>query len=297
MKRIFLLALVTMCISACSAREFETSPSEVQDVYLTEASQAKESSSQEGISAGVGDLDQAKLVVEYSVDGESKDYDQVKDSLFKMIEAYQGYTTNVSESQLATRNFYASIKIPKARADEFVGKLSETEGLLIRSSTKSSSDVTPSYRDNELRIKSLEAKLDKLYKLQESQETVEDVLKVEIEIDNTLFELESYKASLKNLDMQIEYSLISFSMVEIGIGGETSLGPDFIDRVGDALSRSWERFVRTMQDLVVFFIYAFPFLIVLALIGLGVFFLLKKSSYKFKSGISRKKDDKSKNVD
>lgn len=294
MKRIFLLALLTIFTSACSAREVETSPAEVQDVYLTEA---KEATSQGSESLGLGDLDQAKLVVEYSVDGESKDYDQVKDSLFNMIDAYQGYTTNVSESQLATRNFYASIKIPKARADEFVAKLSETEGLLVKSSTKSSSDVTPAYRDNELRIKSLEAKLDKLYKLQEGQESVEDVLKVEIEIDNTLFELESYKASLKNLDMQVEYSLISFSLVEVGLSGESSLGPDFIDRVGDAFTRSWDTFIRVMGDFVVFLIYAFPFILVFGLIGLGLVLLLKKSGYKFRSGIAKKKDDGRKNME
>ncbi len=123
----------------------------------------------------------------------------------ELAEEAGGYLQSMSQSQI-------TVRVPAKAFEEVLGKL-EAMGQVLDKSIQAN-DVTDEYVDLALRLKNAEALRDRLLAILEKATTVEDMLKVETELNRVREEVERLKGRLADLDRRIAYSTIEIAFVE-----------------------------------------------------------------------------------
>ena len=130
---------------------------------------------------------------------------------------------------------------------------------------RSVEDVTDQVADVESRIESSEAALETLRGYLEAAEDVDDLLRVEGEIQRRQEDLEAFQARLKTLENQTSYSTVHLNLVPPA----TYIEEPSQDSVGflGGLERGWLALVGLGQGLAVIVGWLLPFAVVAAVIG------------------------------
>ncbi|PDP84438.1 hypothetical protein CQJ94_27580 [Glycomyces fuscus] len=158
-----------------------------------------------------------------------------------------------------------TLRIP---TDGYEGALEELSELGDRSSLdRSVQDVTEEVADVESRIESSEAALETLRGYLEEAEDVDDLLRVEGEIQSRQAELEAFQARLDALRNQTTYSTVHLTLAP----PETYLEEPSDDSIGflGGLERGWRALVTFGQGVAVVVGWLLPFLVVAAVLGAG----------------------------
>lgn len=106
-----------------------------------------------------------------------------------------------------------TVKVP---AEKFAGSFQTIIGMgtLINQSSNSN-DITNQYRDIEARLTNLKVQEKNLQEIMAKATTVEDTLKVEVELNRVRTEIDIMTGNLKNWDQLVEYSTIYVNMTEV----------------------------------------------------------------------------------
>ncbi|WP_150240833.1 DUF4349 domain-containing protein [Nocardiopsis quinghaiensis] len=158
-----------------------------------------------------------------------------------------------------------TLRVP---GEEYEGALDGLAELGDRSSLERSvQDVTEEVADVESRIESSEAALDTLRGYLEEAEDVDDLLRVENEIQTRQSELEAFQARLETLRDQTAYSTVNLTLHP----PETYLEEPTEESIGflGGLERGWRALVAFGQDVAVVVGWLLPFLVVAAVLGAG----------------------------
>lgn len=107
------------------------------------------------------------------------------------------------------------IRVPASALDPTIA-LSAALGRVI-SRTVSESDVTTSYIDTQARLKTRLALRDRLAKLLETAESVEDILNIERELARVQGEIDGMQGQLDYLDRQVDESTLDLTLQTPGI--------------------------------------------------------------------------------
>lgn len=239
-------------------------PAEIQEMHEEEI--ARDS---ENMNTPMG----RKIISSYTVDMETKEYDESIKSLNNLISSYGGFMTQTNEGNYNNRYITMTVSIPSNKAAEFIDKVGEIENLIINEKSLNSEDVTDRYTDTELRLKTLREKLERLNALQAEQPELEELLKLENEITNTILEIERIEGSLRSMDSKIDYTTIDLSIREISSVVSTYTRPPFGDRLSTAFVESIDNFVYGLQELIIGIVYAAPSLVLLAIFIAIVYFV------------------------
>jgi hypothetical protein len=171
----------------------------------------------------------------------------------------------VSTPQGAFPEGSLTLRIP---TDGYEDALEELSGLGDRSSLdRSVQDVTEEVADVESRVESSEAALETLRGYLEEAEDVDDLLRVEGEIQSRQAELEAFQARLDSLRNQTAYSTVHLTLAP----PETYLEAPSDDSIGflGGLERGWRALVTFGQGVAVVVGWLLPFLAVAAVLGAG----------------------------
>lgn len=304
MKRLLLLVSALFFVG-CSSEGVETNNSlspaeykmeidEVQPDYMEEEVQDTDVSS-----GNIREGENTKFIESFEINSETKNYDKAVNDINALIEKYDGYVTNVSEGGVIPRYIYMEVKIPKSQTDAFLNDLQVSEELVVYNKVKSSTDITDVYRDNELRLKNLEKKLERLYELQANQDNIKDLLEVEVEIDETTFEIENIKNQQSNYDTLTSYSQISVNLNEVATDNKapSKVEISFIERLKDAFERSGKNFIEGVKNLIILLVLnIIPIIIILIIIFAIYKFVKKRKAETNPLGI-KYKDEEKKNED
>lgn len=277
MKKLILLLGLSFGLIACSAQKTKSVDTAVETMAMDESAKEEvsyDTTTEEGYQAPITEK---KIIKNYNIGGQTKDYDLAKKTIEDLVGEFKGYIASSNESLHQNRFFNIEAKIPQERSDEFIGRLDQIEVLNINSKNSFTDDVTDTYRDTELRIDSLEKRLDKLYQIQKEDMDMESRLALEKQIGDTIFEIEEYKKNKMNLDKEIDYASISISIDEVGVSSNNELEADFSSRVREAFNSSFDNFIRAIKDLIVFVIFALPFIVIIAILALVIILIVKKS--------------------
>lgn len=130
---------------------------------------------------------------------------------------------------------------------------------------RSVEDVTDQVADVESRIESSETALETLRGYLEEAEDVDDLLRVEGEIQRRQEDLEAFQARLKTLENQTAYSTVHLTLVPPA----TYIEEPSQDSVGflGGLERGWRALVGLGQGLAVIVGWLLPFAVVAAVVG------------------------------
>lgn len=202
---------------------------------------------------------------------ESRDFDGSVATIRSGVAAIGGYFESSSvEGGASGSARYSSmtIRVPDSRYDDFLAQLRGME--TVTSETTQDSDVTEQYVDTEIRIDVLRQNLERLQDLQEKSEDVETIIRLQEEMSDILYNIESLTSDLRHLDARIDYATVTLYLREL-LPDEITTGEQSLwDNVASAFIRSTNGVISLLRGAVVVASALLPVLILLA-IGLGIF--------------------------
>lgn len=190
-----------------------------------------------------------KLIRDANLTVETKEFDNLINSLEGQIRSFGGYIESMSQSGNSysyssyskTSHRYANVhaRIPADQLDAF---LSVMDGMgNVTHKGLSTRDVTSTYVDIESRLKVLNTEKDSLERIMASAENTTEMLEVQSRLYDVIEEIESYEARKRTYD-----SLISYSSVDISIEEVVELTPVKEETRWEELTR---RFTSSLGDL------------------------------------------------
>lgn len=225
-----------------------------------------------------------KIIYSYSLTMRTKEYDNNISSIKSLISEYGGYIENASESGSKPdnlsdegRNAYMTVRIPVAKAQEFVdntSKLAEVTG-----SKTTGSDVTQSYMDIEIRIENIQIRIDRLQELLKKATSTTDIITIEKELNDATVELEGYTSTKKGYDNLIEYATIDLSLQEVNTSSSISSDGSnltFWQSVSVGFSSVISGLWFFIKNVLIFLLSVSPILIILAGIAAAIIIPRKK---------------------
>lgn len=225
-----------------------------------------------GIDSSVNTQDmQEKIIKTVYISAESKEYDRALDGILNAVRLLGGYEESVSTNgktyyaNTYNRNARLVLRIPAEKLSEF---LSEIGGLInVVSQNAESTNVTQKYYDIESRIRVLESERSAYENMLRDAKDVTFLLEVEKRLYDVIEEIESYKTQLRYYDSKVSYSTVTISLSEVVEYRPVTTPKDtFGTRIWQAFSESWKAFADGVQDFAVWFVYAIPTLLVMAVL-------------------------------
>ena len=166
-----------------------------------------------------------------------------------------------------------TLRIPIENFDSFVNSLSMTSAH-ISSKNVYSNDVTKQYNDNSTKIKSLEVQRDRLIELLAQAQNVTEMLEIEDRLTEIRYNLESLNNTNTEIDYDVKYSEFRLTLREVNRYSTDTYS--FWERFVDSFGESWANFTEWLGDLVIWCVYALPFIVLFILIILLINFIRKK---------------------
>ena len=221
-----------------------------------------------------------KIVYKANMTMQVDNYAKAQSALQNLIQLSDGYMLQFSDQKTTTElGGTYTIKVPASGFSGFILQLEKIEHLDFQSNIKGT-DVTEEYVDLESRLKARQVVEARLLSFMEKAAKADDLLKFSQELGDVQTEIEQIKGRMRYLDQNVAYSTIDIRLyqeVEPSPAalkkGETAAFPD---RLSNALTDSARVLYRLLQDLIVFIAGALPVAAVLAVIGLPLYFGLRR---------------------
>ncbi len=208
-----------------------------------------------------------KIIKEAYLTLEIKKYDNSLNNIVTFVNERNGYIEN-SETWYYNPNVKPEdfdrkdqlkrgtlkIRIPQQNFDEAL-KLLNNEGLISNEQT-SSRNITQSYYDTENIIKNLEVQEKRLREILKEAKNVEEILRVENELNRVRTEIDRNKGTIRGWDNLVNYSTIIVNLIE------TESNTEAIQKLdAGILSKAKEGFISTINSIINFLERAFIFVI------------------------------------
>jgi hypothetical protein len=170
-----------------------------------------------------------------------------------------------------------TIKVP---AEKFASSFQTiiAMGKLVNQNSNSS-DVTVQYRDIEARVANLKVQEKHLQEIMTKATTVEDTLKVEVELNRVRTEIDIMTGNLKNWDQLVEYSTIYINMTEVKEAELEKVDvPGVWQNAKQGFINTINNIQKGLEKLFVFLVSAMPYLIILGVGSLLAVFWIKRKN-------------------
>ena len=299
-KRIFLLLILilsfSMIIGGCSARKSQSYDMTPQENATSETSMdmdysenkamddyaMKEEMSEE---RGYDMVEPDKIITTVNISMQTKEFTETTEKLIGLITKYKGYIEN---SNISHNNYINSarlkyseytIRIPRENLNQFVNELKEIGNIISENTSKQ--DITKQYRDTESRLKVLETKEGRILALLEKAEKMEDIITLENQLSNIIYEKESLTANIMDMDDKVDYSTVYFQLDEVAklSIGENAKTP-FWTKVANAFKDSIYFFTNNIENLIISLIYFLPYALIIAVVLYILYRIKKKFKHK-----------------
>ncbi len=228
-----------------------------------------------------------KIIFTGLVNLETLNFDKTKTELCDYITSIGGFTQNSSihGSGIMYKGLKSAeyvFRVPKAKYNQAFIDMSKFGTVVLEQS--SGEDVTDQYFDTESRLKSLKIQQERLQALLQKADKMEDIIKIEKELQTTLYEIENYTGTLKKWDSLVEYSTLNVNITEVQeikpVKPEEKDG--LLSRIAFGFKSSAKGLWEFLQDSIVFVAAALPVIIPLGLISYLVYRLVKRKIKKTK---------------
>lgn len=278
---VFALIIVISLLSACSSSSKDQVGGYDSGVS-NDIEEIADGSSNATNKESAGILEGEKVISTYYMDLETLEFERSKDELDSLIEKHKAFVDN---SNISFRGYeynknyrYGdfSIRIPKENVDKFKTEIKEIGNITNESTSKE--DVTTFYRDTESRLKLVTAKEKRLLELLEKAVKIEDIIAIESELTNTIYEKEMLEKDLKSVDEKIDYATLNLSLIEVRSFSNTDKVDSSLGlRLKNAFKDSMFAFKVAMENFIIWLVFMLPYLIIIvSLTVLGIIFIRKR---------------------
>ncbi len=212
---------------------------------------------------GESEAGDRKLIVRVKMELEVSDLKEKLKEVHKAVEEYKGY---IHDSRIYREkdNQKASmtIMVPHIHLEKAVARFEELGNLkLIEKTTQ---DVTRKFIDHDARLKNLRKEEQAFSGLLEKAEKVEDIIKIEKELNRVRTEVEKIEGELRFLERETAFSRVDLDMAALRLKAGHSGWP-----IGHTIIRAREDFifaVRVFAAGLIYLVFFSPFLLVLYLV-------------------------------
>ncbi|WP_313563603.1 DUF4349 domain-containing protein [Ruminiclostridium cellobioparum] len=230
-----------------------------------------------------------KIIFTGRMDFQTLEFDKTRNELcdyMTSIGAYQ-QSTSVNGGGIGFQGMRSAVyvfRVPKAKYGQAFIDLREFGTVVFEQSN--GEDVTDRYFDTEARLKSLEIQRERLLELLKKAAKMEDILKIEKELQTTNYEIENLTGTLKKWDSLVEYSTFTVNINEVvqikPVQPKENDG--FFHRISAGFKNSVTGLWKFTQDMIVALAAALPVLIPLGIIGFAAYRLIRRKYRKSKAG-------------
>lgn len=250
----------TTSYSAPNAMMARTADTATYDLYVAEESGATAggaATADSGATAATGQ----KLVRTASLTLRTTAFDTDLESVQALLEGLGGYVENLYEygdvESGDTRTASLSMRVPSENLDAF---LTGMEGVgRVTDRSESVTDMTVQYTDNQTRLETLYAKMERLNQLMAQAQEVSDLIELETAIADTQYEIERYETSQRDIDRRVDMSAVNVTLLEespaqSATAEDIGLG----ERLGAALNASLKWLGGFLRNMLVFITMILP---------------------------------------
>lgn len=219
-----------------------------------------------------------KWIITVFMSAETEDLDTMTAALDEHIKSLNGYVEDqhiYNGSAYSSRRYRSAnltIRIPAENVDRFTEEVSGIANVI--SQEKNLEDITLNYVSTESRMIALQTEEARLLELMEKAETMSDLLEIEARLTDVRYELESTTSRLRTYDNQVNYATIHLDISEVQEYTPVA-DPTLWERISGGFTDSLEDLWDSLQDLLVFLVIAFPFLLVYGGIALVIFLVVR----------------------
>ena len=297
---IFTMGLLTACgASSGASKDFAV----MQEAMAEAPAAMANGSTNDSLTSAAGGGSNAipenrKWIITVYMSAETEDLDAMTTALDERITELDGYVEDqhiYNGSAYASRRYRSAnltIRIPAEHVDKFTEQVSGIANVV--SQEKNLEDITLNYVSTESRMTALQTEEARLLELMAQAETMSDLLEIESRLTDVRYELESVTSRLRTYDNQINYATIHLDISEVQEYTPVE-NPTLWERISGGFTDSLKDLWESLQDLLVFLVIAFPFLLVYGGIALVIFLLIrharKKNSGRKKLFRKAKKQD------
>lgn len=221
----------------------------------------------EGVPAA---LAEPKVIKTSYMSLEVEEFRKAADAVSDIAKGYGGYVSNSSVRDDGGRKVgYVTVRVP---GEKFEDAIKEIEGVgTLKEENVSLEDVTERYIDLRARLENLERQEERYLEILDMAVLVEDVLKVETQLERIRGDIESLQGTLTYLDNRIDLSTIQVQLSEpVEVVHEPG--------IRDAFNRAIDGLLAAVRGIIIFLGYFIPIAIFLAIVAFGGLFLYRKIS-------------------
>ncbi|MBR6782617.1 MAG: DUF4349 domain-containing protein [Clostridia bacterium] len=280
-----LMALMTLVSCDAAGDSYAENVSPSIDAADRDTAGGMEGGSADGTVGSLsGDYDR-KIIRTVTMSCETKAYDDAITLIITALQTHGGYVetsettgTGYESVRNSERRATYTLRVPAEKLDAFLETLRSNDGIRILSQNATSSEITAAYYDTVSRLETLEAEKTSLTVMLEGFTDYSDInamLRVQERLYDVIEEIESLQTKLNIYDGQVAMSTVKLSLREVITYTEVvEPDPTFGQRIKTAFSKSWADFGRGCQNFAVWFVGAFPPLLVVVSIYAAIFFII-----------------------
>lgn len=229
------------------------------------------------------DTTERKIIKSAYMALDTVEFERTTDAVMGKAVAMGGYIESSSiqgtrlfdRGQPSRRTANFQIRIPEEQFEAFMSAVGELG--VVTTEQIMGQDITGQYFDTETRVRTLKVQEERLLALLARADKLTDIIEIERELSRIRFDIESLTGTLKGWDHMVNFSRVNIDVYEVEELKEIEPKPEtWFDRVSKAFRDSLKNLVSIFENLVIFLVAAIPYLLVLAVIGWGVWKALRK---------------------
>lgn len=230
-------------------------------------------------SGGTAEQSAQKLVRTASLTLRTTAFDGDLEKVKALLQSMDGYVEDFYQygdvQSGDTRTASLRVRVPAERLDAF---LSGVEGVgRVTDRSESTTDMTVQYVDQQARLDTLYAKMERLQQLMSKAEEVADLIELESAIADTQYEIDRYETSQRSIDRRVEMSEVSVTLMEessaqSAAAADVSLG----ERLSAALSASVRWLGSFLRNMLVFLTMALPVAVPVGAVVLAAWLIVRR---------------------
>lgn len=274
------LGLILANFTACAANVKESSDESGQEI-ASDRSQLGIDNMGSNPEESVDQEENNKIITTMHLSFETNEFDATEKKLNKLVGKYKGYieSSDIShdENYAAKKYKYGEfkIRIPKNSLASFRDELKGVGNLIYESTNKD--DVTKTYKDTESRLKVITTKEERILSLLEKADKMEDIIALENQLTEIIYEKEMLQTQLMDIDHKVDYSTILINIQEVEkLSEQETLETKFVTRIKNAFKNSFYSFRKSMEAFIILFIHLLPYIIILGALGFFGYKILKR---------------------
>ncbi len=226
-----------------------------------------------------------KVITNIYLSLETLEFTSTTDNLNQIIEKHNGYTesSDIQQNNRINNKIFKhgqyTIRVPRENVDIFIKEISSVGNVVSQNTSKQ--DITKQYYDTESRLNVLKIKEERMLALLEKADKIEDIITIENQLSDIIYQKESLTKSILDMDDKVSYSTISISISEVEkLTSEVTSETSFASKIANAITDSLYFFKVSLEKFLITFIYALPYLLIVGVLSILGYRFIKKNRNK-----------------